>query len=81
MAVLLCTNLLVPVCLSAAHVAYGSIRMEPLFMILGQSAGAAAAMAIDHKADVQQIPYAERRIQLLKDNQVLFPKIDNGMTG
>lgn len=44
-----CTNLLVPVCLSATHIAYGSIRMEPVFMVLGQSAAVAACMAIDRK--------------------------------
>jgi hypothetical protein len=67
-----CTNLLVPVCLSATHVAYGSIRMEPVFMMLGQSAGAAAALAIDHKSPVQRVAYSELRDRLLKDKQVLF---------
>jgi hypothetical protein len=52
-----CTNLLVPVCLSASHVAYGSIRMEPVFMILGQSAGIAAAVAIDEGIPLQDVPY------------------------
>ena len=50
-----CTNLLVPVCLSASHMAYGSIRMEPVFMVLAQSAAFAACQAIDHKTTVQQI--------------------------
>jgi len=50
-----CTNLLVPVCLSASHIAYGSIRMEPVFMVLGQSAATAACMAIDSKTAVQDI--------------------------
>jgi hypothetical protein len=50
-----CTNLLVPVCLSASHIAYGSIRMEPVFMMLGQSAGMAAAMAVDQGTGVQSI--------------------------
>ncbi len=66
-----CTNLLVPVCLSATHTAFGSIRMEPVFMILGQSAGAAAAIAIKSKKSVQDIDYNLLRNQLLKGNQKL----------
>src|SRR5688572_12860852 len=50
-----CKNLLVPVCLSASHIAYGSIRMEPVFMVMGQSAAVAASLAIDKKTSVQQV--------------------------
>ncbi len=64
-------NLLVPVCLSSSHIAFGSIRMEPVFMILGQSAATAAAMAIDAKSAVQDVPYAKLRERLLKDGQIL----------
>src|ERR1022692_1402374 len=64
-------NLLVPVCLSATHIAYGSIRMEPVFMILGQSAATAAALALDGKSSVQKIPYETLRARLLADKQVL----------
>lgn len=53
-----CKNLLVPVCLSASHIAYGSIRMEPVFMVLAQSSAAAASMAIDAGVDVQQVNVA-----------------------
>jgi hypothetical protein len=66
-----CTNLLVPVCLSASHIAYGSIRMEPVFMVLGQSAATAAAQAIDDKVDVQKVDYPKLRERLLRDKQVL----------
>ncbi|MCH7224933.1 FAD-dependent oxidoreductase [Haloferula sp. A504] len=66
-----CTNLLVPVGLSASHVAFGSIRMEPVFMILGQSAGTAAAMAIDADQPVQDVPYAKLRERLEKQGQRL----------
>jgi len=66
-----CTNLLVPVCLSSSHIAYGSIRMEPVFMILGQSAATAAALALDGGTSVQEVPYAELRERLLADGQVL----------
>ncbi|MDQ3623813.1 MAG: FAD-dependent oxidoreductase [Verrucomicrobiota bacterium] len=66
-----CENLFVPICLSASHIAYGSIRMEPVFMILGQSAATAASMAIEAKIPVQKISYASLREQLSKDGQVL----------
>jgi hypothetical protein len=66
-----CANLLVPVALSASHIAYGSIRMEPVFLILGQSTGAAASLAIDGATSVQDVPYSKLRDVLLKANQVL----------
>lgn len=66
-----CENLLVPVCMSSSHIAFGSIRMEPVFMILGQSAASAAVQAIDNKVAVQDIDYAKLREQLLKDKQKL----------
>jgi hypothetical protein len=66
-----CENLLVPVCVSASHIAYGSIRMEPVFMILGQSAATAAVQAIDRKVAVQDVDYAKLKEQLLKDKQKL----------
>jgi hypothetical protein len=66
-----CDNLLVPVCVSSSHIAYGSIRMEPVFMILGQSAATVAAMAIDANSAVQEVPYAKIRERLLADKQVL----------
>ena len=66
-----CGNLLVPVCLSASHIAYGSIRMEPVFMILGQSAATAGCMSLDHDVALQQLDYAELRERLLADRQVL----------
>ena len=66
-----CENLLVPVCVSASHIAYGSIRMEPVFMILGQSAATAAALALDRQVAVQDLDYAELRGRLVADGQVL----------
>ncbi len=66
-----CTNLLVPVCLSSSHIAYGSIRMEPVFLILGQSAATAAALAIDEQTSVQEVDYPKLRARLLDDGQVL----------
>jgi len=66
-----CSNLLVPVCLSATHMAFGSIRMEPVFMVLGQSAATAAAHAIDEQVSVQQIDATKLKERLLADKQVL----------
>lgn len=66
-----CANLLVPVCVSSSHTAFGSIRMEPVFMILGQSAAAAAALAIDENISVQDLDYAKLRKVLLEEKQVL----------
>src|SRR5262245_19882434 len=79
-----CDNLLVPVCLSSSHIAFGSIRMEPVFMILGQSAATAAALAIDSQQAVQDVPYAALRQRLLADGQVLefaAPPNAGGKTG
>ena len=66
-----CSNLLVPVCLSASHIAFGSIRMEPVFMVLGQSAATAAALALERQVAVQQVDYASLQDRLLADGQVL----------
>lgn len=62
-----CKNLLVPVCLSASHIAFGSIRMEPVFMVLGQSAATAAVMAIDAGKDVQSIDVRALQEELRKN--------------
>ncbi len=66
-----CGNLLVPVCLSASHIAYGSIRMEPVFMIMAQSAALAAVEALERKCMVQDVPYAALRTRLEAAGQVL----------
>jgi hypothetical protein len=66
-----CANLLVPVCLSASHIAYGSIRMEPVFMALGQAAATAAALAIESGVAVQDVDYGVLRRRLLRDGAVL----------
>ena len=65
------TNLLVPICLSSSHVAYSSIRMEPVYMILGQSAAVAAAMAIDNNVAVQDISYTDLATKLEGLNQII----------
>ncbi|MCA1759435.1 MAG: FAD-dependent oxidoreductase, partial [Bacteroidales bacterium] len=66
-----CNNLLVPVCVSSTHIAFGSIRMEPVFMILGQSAATAAALAIENGTDVNSLDYNMLKSRLLKDKQIL----------
>jgi FAD dependent oxidoreductase len=66
-----CSNLIVPVCVSASHIAYGSIRMEPVFMVLGQSAAIAAKLILAENCAVQDLPYATLREQLLRAGQVL----------
>ncbi len=66
-----CDNLLVPVCMSASHIAYGSIRMEPVFMVLGQSAATAACQSIDAGASVQDVDVAALQRRLGDDDQVL----------
>lgn len=76
------SNLLVPVAMSASHIAYGSIRMEPVFMILGQSAATAAVFAIDGGVAVQDVSYEKLKEQLLKDGQILQysgPKTSRGV--
>ncbi len=64
-------NLLVAVCISSSHIVFGSILMEPVFMILGQSAATAAAMAIDKSIAVQDVDYSELRSRLEADKQRL----------
>ena len=66
-----CSNLLVPVAVSSSHIAFGSIRMEPVFMILGQSAATVAALSLEADKAVQEIPYAQTRQVLEVDGQVL----------
>jgi hypothetical protein len=69
-----CQNLLVPWALSATHIAFGSIRMEPVFMTLGQSAATAACLAIDAGSSVQKVPYEKLRDRLNADGQTLTIK-------
>lgn len=64
-------NLLVPVCVSSSHIAFGSIRMEPVFMILGQSAATAAILALDAGVALQDLPYPQLHERLLRDGQIL----------
>lgn len=66
-----CSNLLVPVCVSSTHIAFGSIRMEPVFMVLGQSAATAASLAIENNVDLHDLEYGALKERLLKDQQIL----------
>ncbi|MGB7324071.1 MAG: FAD-dependent oxidoreductase [Rubripirellula sp.] len=66
-----CQNLLVPVCVSSSHIAFGSIRMEPVFMVLGQSAATAACLSIDQATAVQDLDYGSLQARLVDDGQVL----------
>src|SRR5204863_4668157 len=66
-----CQNLFVPVCLAASHIAYGSIRMEPVFMVLGQTSATAAVMAIDGGTSLQRVSYPRLKERLLAEKQVL----------
>lgn len=66
-----CSNLIVPVCLSSSHIAYGSIRMEPVFMILAESASQIASIAIKNKSFVQDVSYDELQVKLLESGQIL----------
>ncbi|CAN5531127.1 FAD-dependent oxidoreductase [soil metagenome] len=68
-----CENLLVPFCISASHAAFGSVRMEPVFMVLSESAAAAASLAIDHGIPVQDVPYPELQQKLIAAKQCLNP--------
>ncbi|WP_435015790.1 FAD-dependent oxidoreductase [Tundrisphaera sp. TA3] len=69
-----CANLLVPVCLSASHVAYGTIRMEPVYMIVGQACGVAASLAVDGKVPVQGVPVDTLVAKLKAQGAVLSPE-------
>lgn len=68
-----CENLFSPICVSASHVAHGSIRMEPVFMTLSQSAAIAAGLALDRNVGVQQVEYPLLRERLIAAKQILLP--------
>ena len=73
-----CKNLLVPVCVSSSHIAFGSIRMEPVFMILGQSAATLASLAVEKRKSIYEITYNDLKSKLLEDGQILeFNQIMN----
>jgi hypothetical protein len=66
-----CNNLLVPVAVSSSHIAFGSIRMEPVFMILGQSTGTMASIALDKGIPLHDLSYKEVQKKLLTSHQIL----------
>ncbi len=66
-----CSNLLVTVCVSCSHIAFGSIRMEPVFMILGQSAGTVASMAVERRIGIHDLSYNDIKTRLESDGQIL----------
>lgn len=70
-----CENLFVPICVSSSHIAFGSIRMEPVFMILGQSSAQAAKLAIELDVPVQDVPYEQLRERLLATDQVIQERL------
>ena len=76
-----CPNLLVPVCMSATHVAYGTVRMEPVYMILGQASGVAAALAVDEKVPVQAVPIERLAARLAARGAILSPAALGGAAG
>lgn len=67
-----CRNLIVPVCVSSSHSAYGSLRMEPVYMVMGHSAGTAAAMSIDQNCSVQRLPYENLKMKLEEQGQIFI---------
>lgn len=66
-----CSNLIVPVCVSSSHIAFGSVRMEPVFMILGQSAGTVASLAVINRKNIHDLTYDEIKKQLIDEGQIL----------
>jgi hypothetical protein len=76
-----CTNLLVPCCLSASHAAFGSVRMEPVFMMLGHAAGTAASLAAERDTSVQDVPYPLLRERLLAQKQIVEYAPPKGFSG
>ena len=66
-----CMNLLVPVCVSSSHIAFGSIRMEPVFMTLGQAAGTLASMSVTDNVPVYKISYGKLKARLISDGQII----------
>jgi hypothetical protein len=68
-----CPNLSVPVCVSASHIAFGSVRMEPVFMVLAESAALATGLAFEQKGSLQDVPYTKLLPLLREAGQILTP--------